>query len=304
MLSLKTILVPTDYSTCAEGALMHALHLADKLGAEVHLLHVQEDYAGPFQYRLGGGDAVGGGSTVGDSVARWNGVAIRYYHRLHADPTAAILEHARREDVDLIVLGTHGNRSMDRFLSDVPDHWIIGATAEQIVKTADRPVFAVGPRSSRRPDLVEAVLVPVDFSRNGQRALRYGVELARLYGAELRFLHVVPAADARSEAARRLRALSEAVLGPGSNARVEVRAGRPADVILDVASGLTQGLVVLGSHGQHTETVHPLGRDVEHVIRAAPCPVFVDRVAGKSLLKPKTQETAVRPAPLPAQPML
>lgn len=41
------ILFPTDFSACAEGAYRHAAFLADRLAAEIHILHVVQDDAVP-----------------------------------------------------------------------------------------------------------------------------------------------------------------------------------------------------------------------------------------------------------------
>ena len=44
---IKRILFPTDYSPCAEGAYRHAAFLAERFGAELHVLHVVESEAAP-----------------------------------------------------------------------------------------------------------------------------------------------------------------------------------------------------------------------------------------------------------------
>ena len=62
--------------------------------------------------------------------------------RLMADPAAAILEAAKRKDVDLLVLTTHGRRGMARAM--------LGSVAEKIVRHADRPVLVLpGPGKGR-----------------------------------------------------------------------------------------------------------------------------------------------------------
>ncbi|RKY91486.1 MAG: universal stress protein, partial [Ignavibacteriae bacterium] len=40
MMKLKNILFPTDFSRCADQALTHAVYLAEKYQAALHLLHV------------------------------------------------------------------------------------------------------------------------------------------------------------------------------------------------------------------------------------------------------------------------
>ncbi|HIL57858.1 MAG TPA: universal stress protein, partial [Rhodothermales bacterium] len=42
-MTIQTLLFPTDFSDCAEGAFSHAAFLAERFGATLHVLHVQED---------------------------------------------------------------------------------------------------------------------------------------------------------------------------------------------------------------------------------------------------------------------
>ncbi|GIV59716.1 MAG: universal stress protein [Rhodothermaceae bacterium] len=295
MLVIRKILVPTDYSTCAEGAFMHALHLARHYGAEVHLLHVVEGPPGFEADRFPGGDYLPESlravptmeAPPAEEVERWNGITIRRLREHNTEPTAAILAYGRQHDVDLIVMGTHGNRSMSRFLSDLEDQWLIGLTAEQVIKLADRPVFTVGPRSSRMPELVRHLLVPVDFSPFARRTIAYARDLAGHYEAQLHFLHVVEEglpAD-REPLAARLRQWAASPGGEPPAASFRVRTGDPAAVILEEAAGLDQGMIVLSSHGRKGLEHHQLGTEAERVVRAAPWPVFLDRAAGKSLLE-------------------
>ena len=51
------------------------------------------------------------------------------------DPLIEIVEHARRERVDLIVMGTHGRTGVS--------HWFLGSVAERVVRTAACPVLTV-----------------------------------------------------------------------------------------------------------------------------------------------------------------
>ncbi|WP_457652949.1 universal stress protein [Rhodocaloribacter sp.] len=320
MFQIRKILVPTDYSNCAEAALMHALHLAEKLGAEVHVLHVVEggvaydhdrimpevsaDFAGIYAV------SQPEGSSGDVSVEYWNEVPVRRIRRKSAEATPVILEYGREHDVDLIVMGTHGHRSVDRFLNDVEDHWPIGKTAEQVIKLADRPVFTVGPRSSRMPDLVERVLAPVDFSGHARRALTYAKHLAKLYGVPLYVLHVVEGVggEAPSEEAvlAELQRFYDSAEGPDVEMLSGVRWGTPSREILKEADRDRMDIIVLSSHGQKGLNELRLGKEAEQIIRAAPCPVFTDKAFGKSLRRKKSSGKLKRgnPQPVTVKPKL
>ena len=310
MFQIQKILVPTDYSNCAEAALMHALHLAEKLGAEVHVLHVVEGGAAYDHDRIMpevSADFAGiyaapqpEGSSGDVSLAYWNEVPIRRIRRKSAEATPVILDYGRDHDVDLIVMGTHGHRSVDRFLNDVADHWPIGKTAEQVIKLADRPVFTVGPRSSRMPDLIARVLAPVDFSGHARRALTYAKHLAKLYDVPLHVLHVIEASEAHltdEQALAEMQTFYETAGGADVEMLLGVRRGAPSNEILGEADRDRLGIIVLSSHGRKGLDELRLGKEAEQIIRAAPCPVFTDKAFGKPLVGRKREEEADRSRP-------
>jgi nucleotide-binding universal stress UspA family protein len=141
---------------------------------------------------------------------------------------------------------------------------------------------------------LERILVPSDFSEYSDQALRYGLELARKFGATLYLLHVVtdPATQAFAgdvfttppaevldqwvvEAEQRL----TAVVPDRDRARVRVRAvvGSPYSEILQFAEEEEIDLVVMGTHGRGGVSHFLLGSIAERVVRRSPCPVLTVR---------------------------
>ncbi|MDX1530735.1 MAG: universal stress protein, partial [Rhodothermales bacterium] len=249
MLQIQTLLFPTDLSACAERAFAHASHLAQASGARVHALHVRPPGTPALQsgtllplsladvaddLRLPEGGAGSSGPDAADvveaQVERENEVE-------------AILDYARAHEADLIVMGTHGRRGLDRALA--------GSVAERVVREASCPVLTVRhcPEAA-----VHRVLVPTDFSGRAREAAAYAVELAKAYGARLELLHVVEEAalpssfgpvlgaarvgaqevKARSKEAMRrwVRELQDGVAVDGT-----VMVGHPARDIVDYAEG-------------------------------------------------------------------
>jgi ubiquinone biosynthesis protein len=97
--AVRRILVATDRSETAENAVAFAEEMAGRYGAELVVLHVLV----PDQARKG----EPGGERGGDARTR---VVV------HSDPAKAIVEVAREEAVDVIVVGNVGIRSRRRFL--------------------------------------------------------------------------------------------------------------------------------------------------------------------------------------------
>ncbi len=142
---------------------------------------------------------------------------------------------------------------------------------------------------------LQRILVATDFSEQAEVAVRYGVELARAFSAELILCHVVEGADILSqlppggegyfppnlpEVEKQLaeencrRALQEVGF---SNGRIIVGEGKPFLEIVRIARQEAVDLIVVGTHG-HGPVAHLLlGSVAERVVRKADCPVLTVR---------------------------
>jgi nucleotide-binding universal stress UspA family protein len=291
MRAVKRILVPTDNSSCAQAALDHATHIGRHVGAEVHILQIAE----PRVSYADGFCGVDGKETRDENpirpsvmVTESDLVPYRRVTRTASDVSAAILEYVQQADVDLIVMGAHGERAANRFLTSGLEHLLIGQTAEQIVQRAPCPVFTVGMRRGRFPSLVDRILVPVDFSPFSQRAVTHARQLAALYDAKLDVLHVIELQLADDEpdsavasvergALQRLEHFYAHVPGPDVPFGAHVVWGRPTRQIVQFAEQKEVQLIVLGSHGHATAERLPLGRESEQIVQMVSFSLFTVR---------------------------
>jgi nucleotide-binding universal stress UspA family protein len=143
---IKKILVPFDFSAPATHALDFAQRLAPVFGASVEALHVVT-YMPDVQPIPGLGAIPIGAqpvdAMVADAEARLHeALAVedtrhRYLRKRVGvgDPRAQILAFAAAEDIDLIVMGTHGRSGAA--------HLLLGSVAERVVREADCPVLTV-----------------------------------------------------------------------------------------------------------------------------------------------------------------
>ncbi len=314
MIEVRKILVPTDYSTCADAALKHALRLARFWGASIDVLHVAE---GSFSYEpplaqdasIADPARLQYGVRVQVDEECVDGVSIRKVMCRYSEATKIILDHCREEEIDLIMMGTHGHQSIERFLRGATDDWVIGKTANEVVTEANLPVFTIGPRGTRYSDVIKQILVPVDFSDHTHRLLCYARFLAAAYGAPTRLVHVVEYSEAGDEPkdendVREALALSfDRSEGPEVPVSFDVKKGKPAKIILEEASCTSGGLILLSSHGRESSTERRLGVEAAQIIAAASCPVFTDKAFGKSLFRPGQPGTRLAGAsPLPYHP--
>jgi nucleotide-binding universal stress UspA family protein len=139
MLSLRTILHPTDYSERSEGAFRLACSLARDYGARLVLLHVL-----PTPLLADSGDPVAC-KIVREFLdehrqkldrLRPPDLKVEVTHRLaEGDPAAEILRVAREIHCDMIIMGTHGSTGLQRLL--------MGSVAEGVSRAAVCPVVIV-----------------------------------------------------------------------------------------------------------------------------------------------------------------
>ncbi len=138
------VVVPTDFSRCAEEAWRLARRVAVMSGGELILAHVLAETPlygeGPFSmgtvrqvYEAARKWAEG---VLEDSVgkARAEGLSARAVLRAGVAYTE-IVDLARDERADLIVIGTHGRGGIDRAL--------LGSVADRVVRLAPCPVLTV-----------------------------------------------------------------------------------------------------------------------------------------------------------------
>jgi nucleotide-binding universal stress UspA family protein len=139
----ERVLVPTDGSEQALAAARRAFDLAERYGATVHGLYVVDTGTGWLTVsknelrdalRAVGEDAGGRALAALESLADEFDVELVTELR-EGTPDEEILAYVDREDVDLVVMGTHGRDGIRRRL--------VGSVAERVVREASVPVMTV-----------------------------------------------------------------------------------------------------------------------------------------------------------------
>ena len=135
-MNASKILFPSDFSHTGDSALEMATALARDAGATLVIVHVEEP---PMAY--GGGDVYYGvAEPATDDLLRMlkdikpADPQVPYQHRLiSGQPASAIARLAEDENIDMIVMGTHGRSGLSRLL--------MGSVAEAVVRHAKCPVL-------------------------------------------------------------------------------------------------------------------------------------------------------------------
>jgi nucleotide-binding universal stress UspA family protein len=146
MVTIKRILYPIDFSECSYEVLPYVLSFAEQYGATVHLLYVARDlshFAGMHvpHTSIGGftKELVEASQRMMDHVCEEHLDRCPNFQRkvMVGDPGEEIVRMAETEQIDLIIMGTHGRKGLDRTL--------FGSVAEFVVKHSSTPVLTVNP---------------------------------------------------------------------------------------------------------------------------------------------------------------
>ena len=286
-IAFKNILFLTDFSEASQTAMEYAAVLAKHHDATFYAAHVQTPTTPPYLE----GPALMEYFDVSREQKREQ--LTKLVAPLHVKSevllSEGLIEYAIERwtvmrGIDLIVIGTHGWRGLQRIL--------LGSTAELILRSAICPVLTVGPHVSmteRQPDYVDRILFATDLTPQSEYAITYALSLAHERCAHLTFMHVI---DKHSHIPdeRRVREYCESELRrlAPSDARLwcdpqfVVVEGDPAQEILNFAETDNADLIVLGLPQDKVFSTHFRTGVTYSVVSGAPCPVLTVRDMLKS----------------------
>jgi nucleotide-binding universal stress UspA family protein len=297
-ISLKNILLATDFSTVSTAALPYATALCLRYGSMIHATHVIPDSHLPVRPGAPDLSTMGVINDEGPSphreamqvvVRRLRGFAHQIHIR-HGDPGEILAEMVNENEIDLLIAGTHGRTGVGRL--------VLGSVAEQIIRRVSCPVLTVGPKAStsnsetpasHRQDVAEEIcfrriLYATDLAANSHAA-PYAFSLAKEFGSRLTLLNVIEQYrenlhDVPGPIETALRRLEELIPeGNGFRHKPEpaVEFGPPAECILQAAAERESDLIVLGirswSSRVDVSSHLPLTTAMK-VIAKANCPVL------------------------------
>jgi nucleotide-binding universal stress UspA family protein len=306
MIRIRKILFPTDFYPCANQALDQALFLAGKYGAELHMFHAivlhKDDPHNPAHHfpdldqvydRLL--ELARTEMEAAVESHKTSGIEIKQIQTRGIAAADAVLDYAEENDVDLIVMGTHGRRGLG--------HLFLGSVAQEVVRFARCPVLTI--REAEKPRLIQdrkRILVPIDFSEHSRTAVRYGHEIATVYGGRLQLLHVIEEAvhplfrrtgktsifdlnpDIREWCETAVEEMITDVAGSEANYETHVIPGYATRDIVKFADENETDMIVIATHGLTGLSHLVLGSVAEKVIRRASCLVLTIKSFGKSIL--------------------
>lgn len=282
--SLDRLLVATDFSPASEKAASYAKGLAQRFGSTVEVAHIFDpSVVSSYAEAIVGLPIRDRREATSSALAQvrkdfeTSGIraetALTEGHR----PFAYLLKLARERGADLIVAGTESKSGVARF--------VLGSTAEELIRNAEIPVITVGPRvqpPEAGPLVFKSIIFATDFSEESVRAAAYALSFAQDSGAHLYFCYVLSNGldiaakqDLLDEA---FKAFLNRMIPQSSydwcSPECVVEHGDAAKAILELATKVHADLIVLGARKASfwlTHIVHGLTPDL---LAQATCPVM------------------------------
>jgi nucleotide-binding universal stress UspA family protein len=295
-LSVKNVLYATDFSATSEAALPYATAICRHFGSTLHVAHVISDTN--VLLMTGGVDYVSMGTLYEDAhteakqklrgiTARLGEIPHRCYVR-HGQVWTNLSGIVTGNEIDLIVLGTHGRTGLGKLL--------LGSVAEDILRHALCPVLTVGPRICGRAWLPEfhgkgRELAPVELdlqhivyatnlTPDSLTVAPVAIALAEEFEARLTLMHVIEDHEKLEgrpgpieDGVQRLQAVvpKEAALAYAPEIVMEF--GSASQCIVNTALEREADLIVLGARPA-SRTTHLPWSTVHQVVARATCPVL------------------------------
>ena len=197
------------------------------------------------------------------------------------DAAEEILKYARQQNVDLIMMPTHGYGPFRRFL--------LGSVAEKVLREAPCPVWTdihgelpAGKAGKGSADVhMKSVVCAVDLSDDSRQALRWAADFARNMSAKLTIVHAIARAmptpelpvdwTPQIEAAAREQ-IERLQASEGTHAETRVVMGEVAHAVNDAVADVHGDLLVIG-RGPEEGVWKRLMDHAYPIVRHAPCPV-------------------------------
>ena len=296
----EKILLPLDGSDTAQLAIPYAEKLAGGLGSQIKVIYVREPHEDKYGnvhalYLQKIAEAIKSGAEKYTDKLRSKKITVESAV-LAGDPAQEIVDYAEREDIDLIVMSTHGRTGVTR--------WALGSVADRVLRATRKPLALIRAKNTGAntvpKGIISKILVTVDGSKQSEVVILYVEELASKIRSEVVLLHVLEPSyyiftvggfqyDAYSEKQRNsmkafygdyLEGKANKFRGRGITTKYQVMFGIVAEVIIDFSDKIKADFVAMSTHGRSGVSRWVLGSVAERVLRAGNTSLLLVREPG------------------------
>jgi len=281
----KTMLVLLDGSELAEVVLKYAQELSGRLHIDLELLHVCDPHeaeqlpmrkaymehmaevmcAGAEEIRYRSGD-----ETLEQCIRAQGNVVVGH-------PAEEILKYVDENDIDLVMMSTHGSSGIGS--------WDLGSVATKVIHASNAPIWLV-PSQLREEVILDTLprrtlVIPLSGSKQSEAVIPHAIAVAKQRGeeSELVLLHVEDvdyitvsrsALQEREEHRARMKAyldgVAESIREAGLEARSEILTGDPAETIITFLKDNPAQLIAMATRGRTGLSRMVFGSVTENVI--------------------------------------
>ena len=273
----KAVVVCTDLSNDSDLLLQHAKNVCLRHGRNLQVVHVvdlskieQLPITGSAEYR----------AMIDERTKKLN-AAVKLLHvpNLEIAPVLLVgnIVQRIRQFVDevsaaLVILGTAGKRGLNR--------WLLGSTAEAILRSVTCPVLVWGPNAHSYPN--GPILFPTDFNTYAVEDISFASYLSRSLRVPLHCIHFLPSeifdmenAIVRSVMLEAFGQLATDAEVPQEDTHFFIEAGdNLSSDIVSAAKRISASAIVLGVRRRWAMQSHMPSHETFKILATAPCPVY------------------------------
>jgi nucleotide-binding universal stress UspA family protein len=297
--SIEVVFCAVDFSETASLALTHASQLAHRHHAELVLAHVVEPLPvvsypilmvppdAEIELREFASARL---EELADTV-RKSGLTVSTTLE-HGPPGPQLVEMAERANADIAVIGTRGLTGFE--------HFVLGSTAEYVVRRSQCPVLTVHPEDDSPKETVKLVIVPTDLGPNADNAVD---AFTRTFDADERPRVLLVFADPtppylepfkhetlekwgqpdvrKEDIEEKMAPMVGRFESAGFEVETEILDGSPVRGVTELARERDADMIAMITHGRSALANVLVGRTAQRIVQHAPCPVLTVRSSKK-----------------------
>ncbi len=183
----RAIIVPIDFSSTSQNALMHAADHAEIFGNDIVMVHILEESY--LSHLFGGNQNRNEMMRIGieQKMKELKNEVLVKHPKLKIDflihegkVYKAIVEISEKMGCDSIIMGTKGAEGIEQ---------IIGSTSSRVMSYANVPVIIVNefPKKGR----YEKLVLPIDLSKESKQKVTWAIHIAKKYNSEVHIISEV-----------------------------------------------------------------------------------------------------------------
>jgi nucleotide-binding universal stress UspA family protein len=276
--NLKKILVPTDFSDLSLTALRYAASMAKHSDAEITLLHVMQ----PYEHEAILNKIIDFKGTLQKAIQeKLNEIKKATPDLLGVPVTVKIVEGkiyeaieniVKEEDLDLIVMGTHGAGGLGNL-----EKYVLGTNAYRTVHVSGCPVITL--REVKEKIAYDNIILPLDMTKETKQKVDTAIKIAKVLGSTIHVVSVTTFVDEfrynLSEIKGLLQEVADKVKAAGVKVVTEMlRHDDIADSILKYSEEVNADLVVIMTRQEGKLNDIVVGSSARKIITKSKVPVL------------------------------